>query len=46
MTSTSAYAVHCDVGLKESVHALAEQGTTFGISCSTSLILMGVGAGW
>jgi len=25
MTSTSAYAVHCDVGLKESVHALAEQ---------------------
>ena len=25
MTSTSAYAVHCDVGLKESVHALVEQ---------------------
>jgi len=25
MTSSSAYAVHCDVGLKESVHALAEQ---------------------
>lgn len=25
MTSSSAYAVHCDVGLKESVHTLAEQ---------------------
>ncbi len=44
MTSSSAYAVHCDVGLKESVHTLAEQAEQL-LGYPVTLLINNAGVG-